>query len=95
MFTHTGQHCLHAQKAAVVVGYVALQWDSALITALRFRQQYKQQCFLWSILFKMCVCMTSGKWAWLRLGLYQVRHDDPTIAVASFQAALRADPRDK
>ncbi|XP_071101530.1 superkiller complex protein 3-like [Haliotis cracherodii] len=35
-----------------------------------------------------------GKWAWLRLGLYQVRHDDPTIAVASFQAALRADPRD-
>ncbi|XP_053375489.1 tetratricopeptide repeat protein 37-like [Mercenaria mercenaria] len=35
-----------------------------------------------------------AKWAWLRLGLYQVKHEDPSIAIASFQSALRADPKD-
>ena len=39
--------------------------------------------------------ISSAKWAWLRLGLYQVKHEDPTVAIASFQAALRADPTDK
>ncbi|KAL3865870.1 hypothetical protein ACJMK2_043219 [Sinanodonta woodiana] len=36
----------------------------------------------------------SAKWAWLRLGLYQVKHENPSIAVTSFQSALRADPND-
>ncbi|XP_021379584.1 tetratricopeptide repeat protein 37-like [Mizuhopecten yessoensis] len=36
----------------------------------------------------------SAKWAWLRLGLYQVKHDSPFVAVTSFQSALRADPKD-
>lgn len=35
-----------------------------------------------------------AKWAWLRLGLYQVKHEDPSVAIASFQSALRADPKD-
>ncbi|XP_069137889.1 tetratricopeptide repeat protein 37-like isoform X1 [Argopecten irradians] len=36
----------------------------------------------------------SAKWAWLRLGLYQVKHDSPSVAITSFQSALRADPKD-
>ncbi|XP_064609375.1 tetratricopeptide repeat protein 37-like [Liolophura sinensis] len=36
----------------------------------------------------------SGKWAWLRLGLHQVKKTDHTAAMTSFQAALRADPAD-
>ncbi|KAK3606262.1 hypothetical protein CHS0354_037938 [Potamilus streckersoni] len=36
----------------------------------------------------------SAKWAWLRLGLYQVKHENPSTAVTSFQSALRADPND-
>ncbi|PVD20045.1 hypothetical protein C0Q70_20539 [Pomacea canaliculata] len=35
-----------------------------------------------------------SKWAWLRLGLSQVRTGDSTNAIASFQSALRADPSD-
>ncbi|CAL1530763.1 unnamed protein product [Lymnaea stagnalis] len=34
------------------------------------------------------------KWAWLRLGLHQIKHDDPTTAITSLQSALRADPND-
>ncbi|XP_056022044.1 SKI3 subunit of superkiller complex protein-like [Ostrea edulis] len=34
------------------------------------------------------------KWAWLRLGLYQVKHDTTSVAISSFQSALRADPKD-
>ncbi|XP_033749913.1 LOW QUALITY PROTEIN: tetratricopeptide repeat protein 37-like [Pecten maximus] len=36
----------------------------------------------------------SAKWAWLRLGLYQVKYDSPSVAITSFQSALRADPKD-
>ncbi|XP_076443971.1 tetratricopeptide repeat protein 37-like [Babylonia areolata] len=36
-----------------------------------------------------------AKWAWLRLGLAQVRTGDPSTATASFQSALRADPTDR
>ncbi|XP_060062752.1 tetratricopeptide repeat protein 37-like [Ylistrum balloti] len=36
----------------------------------------------------------SAKWAWLRLGLYQVNRDSPSVAITSFQSALRADPKD-
>ncbi|XP_071964679.1 tetratricopeptide repeat protein 37-like [Antedon mediterranea] len=35
-----------------------------------------------------------AKWAWLRLGLYQLKHNDAGKAVTSFQAALRADTKD-
>ncbi|XP_061172794.1 superkiller complex protein 3-like [Saccostrea echinata] len=34
------------------------------------------------------------KWAWLRLGLHQVKHDTASVAISSFQSALRADPKD-
>ncbi|XP_078313322.1 superkiller complex protein 3-like [Crassostrea virginica] len=34
------------------------------------------------------------KWAWLRLGLHQVKHDTASTAISSFQSALRADPKD-
>ena len=37
----------------------------------------------------------SAKWAWLRLGLQQLRQDNPSQSIASLQSALRADPRDK
>ncbi|XP_035667182.1 tetratricopeptide repeat protein 37-like isoform X1 [Branchiostoma floridae] len=49
---------------------------------------------------KLYVSVTSkasagtAKWAWLRLGLYQLKHGDGTQAVKSLQAALRADPKD-
>ncbi|KAL8583667.1 hypothetical protein ACOMHN_037390 [Nucella lapillus] len=36
-----------------------------------------------------------AKWAWLRLGLAQVRTGDPSSATISFQSALRADPSDR
>ncbi|CAG5130134.1 unnamed protein product, partial [Candidula unifasciata] len=36
----------------------------------------------------------SAKWAWLRLGLYQIKHENPTMAIMSLQSALRADPTD-
>ncbi|GFR81884.1 tetratricopeptide repeat protein 37, partial [Elysia marginata] len=36
-----------------------------------------------------------AKWAWLRLGLHQMRHDDPSTAIMSLQCALRADPDDQ
>ncbi|BFY97470.1 hypothetical protein BsWGS_00510 [Bradybaena similaris] len=36
----------------------------------------------------------SAKWAWLRLGLYQIKHENPTKAIMSLQSALRADPND-
>ncbi|XP_052248166.1 tetratricopeptide repeat protein 37-like isoform X1 [Dreissena polymorpha] len=35
-----------------------------------------------------------GKWAWLRLGLHQMKHDDPSVAIVSLQSALRADSKD-
>lgn len=50
--------------------------------------------------YKLLLSVTSkasagcGKWAWLRLGLYQVKHDSANSAVTSFQAALRGDPKD-
>lgn len=34
------------------------------------------------------------KWAWLRLGLHQVKHDTISAAISSFQSALRADSKD-
>ncbi|NXS55940.1 TTC37 protein, partial [Brachypteracias leptosomus] len=36
----------------------------------------------------------TAKWAWLHRGLYYLRTDQPTKAVADLQAALRADPKD-
>ncbi|KAK7473574.1 hypothetical protein BaRGS_00035177 [Batillaria attramentaria] len=36
-----------------------------------------------------------AKWAWLRLGLAQVRSGDPSTAITSLQSALRADPEDR
>ncbi|XP_033116341.1 tetratricopeptide repeat protein 37-like isoform X2 [Anneissia japonica] len=36
----------------------------------------------------------TAKWAWLRLGLYQLKNNDAGKAVTSFQAALRADTKD-
>ncbi|NXQ87389.1 TTC37 protein, partial [Nyctibius grandis] len=36
----------------------------------------------------------TAKWAWLHRGLYYLRTDQPTQAVADLQAALRADPKD-
>ncbi|GFN82445.1 arrestin domain-containing protein 3-like [Plakobranchus ocellatus] len=36
-----------------------------------------------------------AKWAWLRLGLHQMRHEDPSAAIVSLQSALRADPEDQ
>ncbi|GAB1600098.1 tetratricopeptide repeat protein 37-like [Argonauta hians] len=35
-----------------------------------------------------------AKWAWLRLGLKQLKNEDPNNAVISFQAALHPDPLD-
>ncbi|XP_059178471.1 superkiller complex protein 3-like isoform X2 [Physella acuta] len=35
-----------------------------------------------------------AKWAWLRLGLYQIKHENPSKAIMSLQSALRADPND-
>ncbi|XP_022086951.1 tetratricopeptide repeat protein 37-like [Acanthaster planci] len=37
----------------------------------------------------------TAKWAWLRLGLYYHKQGSCNDAVASFQAALRADPKDR
>ncbi|XP_070543416.1 tetratricopeptide repeat protein 37-like [Ptychodera flava] len=37
----------------------------------------------------------TAKWAWLRLGLYQLKHREYSQSVASFQHALRADPKDR
>ncbi|XP_038077285.1 tetratricopeptide repeat protein 37-like, partial [Patiria miniata] len=37
----------------------------------------------------------TAKWAWLRLGLYYHKQANYNDAVASFQAALRADPKDR
>ncbi|XP_065717322.1 superkiller complex protein 3 isoform X2 [Patagioenas fasciata] len=36
----------------------------------------------------------TAKWAWLHRGLYYLRIDQPSKAVADLQAALRADPKD-
>ncbi|NXP43609.1 TTC37 protein, partial [Heliornis fulica] len=36
----------------------------------------------------------TGKWAWLCRGLYYLRTEQPFQAVADFQAAIRADPKD-
>ncbi|XP_065512362.1 superkiller complex protein 3 isoform X2 [Caloenas nicobarica] len=36
----------------------------------------------------------TAKWAWLHRGLYYLRTDQPSKAVADLQAALRADPKD-
>ncbi|KAM6392204.1 superkiller complex protein 3 isoform 2-T3 [Rhynochetos jubatus] len=36
----------------------------------------------------------TAKWAWLHRGLYYLRTDQPSQAVADLQAALRADPKD-
>ncbi|XP_029428963.1 tetratricopeptide repeat protein 37 [Rhinatrema bivittatum] len=36
----------------------------------------------------------TAKWAWLRRGLYYLRANQHSQAVADFQAALRADPKD-
>ncbi|NXH23551.1 TTC37 protein, partial [Bucco capensis] len=36
----------------------------------------------------------TAKWAWLHRGLYYLRSDQPTKAVADLQAAVRADPKD-
>ncbi|RUS81604.1 hypothetical protein EGW08_010617 [Elysia chlorotica] len=36
-----------------------------------------------------------AKWAWLRLGLHQMRQEDPSTAIMSLQSALRADPQDQ
>jgi tetratricopeptide (TPR) repeat protein len=40
-------------------------------------------------------CLLSSKWAWLRLGLYQMKHEDLNNAISSLQAALRLDPTDR
>lgn len=50
-----------------------------------------------SLLLKVTETASAGcaKWAWLRLGLAQVRSGDPSTAIASFQSALRADPEDR
>ncbi|XP_055956179.1 tetratricopeptide repeat protein 37-like [Patella vulgata] len=37
----------------------------------------------------------SAKWAWLRLGLCQIKLDNAVAAISSFQSALRADTTDK
>uniref|UniRef100_A0A8C3J9W8 Tetratricopeptide repeat domain 37 n=1 Tax=Calidris pygmaea TaxID=425635 RepID=A0A8C3J9W8_9CHAR len=36
----------------------------------------------------------TAKWAWLHRGLYYLRMDQPSQAVADLQAAVRADPKD-
>ncbi|ESP01284.1 hypothetical protein LOTGIDRAFT_230642 [Lottia gigantea] len=36
----------------------------------------------------------SAKWAWLRLGLCEIKLDNPIGAISSFQSALRSDPTD-
>ncbi|XP_048583868.1 tetratricopeptide repeat protein 37 [Nematostella vectensis] len=36
-----------------------------------------------------------GKWAWLRLGLYYLRHNDSNNSVTCFQNTLRADLKDR
>lgn len=36
----------------------------------------------------------SPKWAWMRLGLYQMRYGDATDAIRSFQTAIKQDPKD-
>lgn len=36
----------------------------------------------------------SAKWAWLRLGLHQLKNENPNAAVTALQAALRPDPLD-
>lgn len=37
----------------------------------------------------------AAKWAWLRLGLQQLRQDQPSLSIASYQSALRAAPKDR
>ncbi|CAH3018534.1 unnamed protein product [Porites evermanni] len=49
-------------------------------------------------LYKNITAMSSpgkGKWAWLRLGLFHLKHSESTEAVTCFQSALRADPKDR
>lgn len=36
----------------------------------------------------------SPKWAWMRLGLHQMKFGDPTEAIRSFQTAIKRDPKD-
>ncbi|XP_031551877.1 tetratricopeptide repeat protein 37-like isoform X1 [Actinia tenebrosa] len=35
-----------------------------------------------------------AKWAWIRLGLYHLKHDKNNEAINCFQSSLRADPKD-
>ncbi|XP_068693840.1 tetratricopeptide repeat protein 37-like isoform X1 [Montipora foliosa] len=49
-------------------------------------------------LYKNITAMSSpgkGKWAWLRLGLFHLKHNESTEAITCFQSALRADPKDR
>lgn len=36
-----------------------------------------------------------AKWAWLRLGLYQLSNEESTDAVNSFQNVVKSDPEDR
>jgi superkiller protein 3 len=36
-----------------------------------------------------------AKWAWLRLGLYQMSRNESSQATASFQNVVKADPEDR
>ncbi|KAJ7369928.1 Tetratricopeptide repeat protein 37 [Desmophyllum pertusum] len=49
-------------------------------------------------LYKNITAMSSpgeGKWAWLRLGLFHLKHNESTEAITCFQSALRADLKDR
>ncbi|XP_020629532.1 tetratricopeptide repeat protein 37-like isoform X2 [Orbicella faveolata] len=49
-------------------------------------------------LYKNVTAMYSpgeGKWAWLRLGLFHLKHNESMEAITCFQSALRADLKDR
>ncbi|KAL9987357.1 hypothetical protein ACROYT_G001647 [Oculina patagonica] len=49
-------------------------------------------------LYKNVTAMSTpgeGKWAWLRLGLFHLKHNESTEAITCFQSALRADLKDR
>ncbi|XP_013407175.1 tetratricopeptide repeat protein 37 isoform X1 [Lingula anatina] len=50
-----------------------------------------------AVLSRVTAAASAGsvKWAWMRLGLHQLKHMEPTAAIASFQCALRADSNDR
>lgn len=67
--------------------------SAALVNALLELREEEQALKILEKVTKMAPA-GSAKWAWIRLGLHQMRQDDPSTAIMSLQCALRADPDD-